>query len=172
MRPYRLLVLLGALVAAIGIPTVALAGGWSVVTLDSLPGRVIAGQETTVGFTVLQHGRTPVGGLTPTITLTPDGGGAPVTVLAASDGVIGHYVARFTLPRAGTWNWTIEAFYDGPKAMPSLTALDQPASGSTSSGARTLIDRAQVPLIAVAAVSTLAALGLAALRRRLLARHA
>ena len=43
---------------AIGMSTTSSAGGWVVVSLDSMPA-VHAGDDTEVGFTVLRHGVTP-----------------------------------------------------------------------------------------------------------------
>ncbi|RPI90695.1 MAG: hypothetical protein EHM40_17685, partial [Chloroflexi bacterium] len=48
----------------------AFAGGWAVITLDELPGAVVAGEPLTVGFTVLQHGITPMSGIDATIVAT------------------------------------------------------------------------------------------------------
>ena len=43
---------------AVGVPATSSAGGWVVVSLDSMPA-VHAGEDTEVGFTVLRHGVTP-----------------------------------------------------------------------------------------------------------------
>ena len=48
----------------------AFAGGWAVITLDELPTNVVAGEPLTIGFTVLQHGKTPMDGLYPNVTAT------------------------------------------------------------------------------------------------------
>ena len=47
-----------ALGLAVAMPATSSAGGWVVVSLDSLPA-VHAGEDTEVGFTVLRHGATP-----------------------------------------------------------------------------------------------------------------
>jgi hypothetical protein len=39
----------------------AVAGGWALVKLDEVPSGVAAGARVSIGFTVLQHGRTPAG---------------------------------------------------------------------------------------------------------------
>jgi hypothetical protein len=46
-------------VAMLALAAPALAGGWAVVTLDSLPREVRAGQSFQLGFVVRQHGITP-----------------------------------------------------------------------------------------------------------------
>ena len=63
MKRASVLVVLGLLLLATA--TAVLAGGWAVVTLDSPPGEIHAGEPWTVGFTVLQHGQTPVHNLGP-----------------------------------------------------------------------------------------------------------
>lgn len=63
--PYPIvLALLLSLVFAVPV----CAGGWAVITLDELPTGVVAGEPFTIGFTVLQHGRTPMTDLEPTVT--------------------------------------------------------------------------------------------------------
>jgi hypothetical protein len=85
------------------------AGGWAVITLDELPSNVVAGEPVTIGFMVLQHGRTPMAGLYPTITaqLSP---AETMSISAESDGKTGHYVATLTFPKEGNWEWSIQAF--------------------------------------------------------------
>jgi hypothetical protein len=108
------------------IPAGVHAGGWSVVTLDKTPAEVKAGTAFTIGFTVLQHGETPVDGLTPKITFT-SATGDHKTFTARGDGARGHYVADLTLPTAGAWAWEIEAF-GPPSVMSPLQVLAAPAA--------------------------------------------
>jgi hypothetical protein len=97
----------------------AYAGGWAVITLDELPTSVISGEPLTIGFTVLQHGKTPMDGLEPTITASLSGG-EKFTVNAQPEGKTGHYSASLTFPKEGNWEWSIQAFsMDQP--MPVLT---------------------------------------------------
>ena len=107
---------------ALALPRPALAGGWAVITLDELPAQVNAGQQFSVGFTVLQHGRTPIKELSPTISARHTATGESIIVEAKPEGEIGHYTATLTLPSAGMWDWSIQAFtMDQP--MPPLTVL-------------------------------------------------
>ena len=46
--------------ATLAVAAPAGAGGWAVTTLDPLAAAPVAGQPFDVGFTILQHGRTPV----------------------------------------------------------------------------------------------------------------
>jgi hypothetical protein len=107
-----------ALLLALILTIPVFAGGWAVITLDELPTNVVAGEEFTVGFTVLQHGKTPMTGLTPIITgyLDKD---TEFKVIAKEEGEPGHYTASLTIPKEGEWNWMIEAFSMQQK-MPTL----------------------------------------------------
>ena len=95
------------------------AGGWAVITLDEIPVDIVAGEPITIGFTVLQHGQTPMNDLAPTITanLYKD---QEFTVTAEHDGEPGHYTATLTFPTEGTWDWSIHAF-TMEQEMPSLS---------------------------------------------------
>jgi hypothetical protein len=134
----RLGATLAALLLALGLAGVAGAGGWSVVVLDSesaligVDRPVDAGAPFTIGFTVLQHGKTPVDGITPKITLTSAAGGSQdeakplrLTFFAEPEGGPGHYVAAITLPQAGVWAWEIDAF--GPVATMAPITVAAPA---------------------------------------------
>lgn len=110
------------------------AGGWAVITLDELPTGVVAGEPFTIGFTVLQHGRTPMTNLEPTVTA----GLALVeklVVYAEPEGKPGHYAATIRFPKEGEWEWSIQAFtMDQP--MPVLTVA-APSAASASQPVKT-----------------------------------
>jgi len=105
------------------------AGGWAVITLDSLPAGVVAGEPLIVGFTVLQHGRTPMTGLDPTITATLHK--EQFVVHAEPDSKPDHYTATLSFPKEGEWEWSIQAFsMDQP--MPVLNVAASMAGTSNS----------------------------------------
>jgi mono/diheme cytochrome c family protein len=81
------------------------AGGWAVVTLDTLPDSLVVGKPTALGFVVRQHGMTPVGGLRPVVEAVL--GSDRVTAAAEPGDRPGHYVAKLTVPRAGDWVITV-----------------------------------------------------------------
>lgn len=99
------------------------------ITLDELPMNVAAGEPVKVGFTVLQHGRTPMTDLYPTVraNLNKD---TEFVVNAEPEGVPGHYVATLTFPKEGEWRWFIQAF-TMDQMMPMLTVA--PSSGASAS---------------------------------------
>jgi hypothetical protein len=136
-------------IAMLALAAPALAGGWAVVTLDSLPREVRAGQPFQLGFVIRQHGRTPVNNdweghaLKPTLTAQKQGGGQVIQFEAHQQGATGHFVVDITLPSDGMWDWSIAAppFYiqttgqrDGSAAifepltvLPAVAAAAAPA---------------------------------------------
>jgi cytochrome c2 len=132
--------LLGLLVL-LGVPALAAAGGWSVLTLNELPAEVRAGAPVTIGFMIRQHGQHPVSGLEPTVTAVHKESGESFTAAAEDQGAVGHYVATITFPRTGTWRWSINGFGDHP--MPDLdvqaaTGASVVANGRTQVAGQTL----------------------------------
>ncbi|MDX1378458.1 MAG: hypothetical protein R3307_06395, partial [Anaerolineales bacterium] len=111
------------LVLAIAVPVFA--GGWAIITLDELPTDVVAGEPLAVGFTVLQHGETPMTGLNPTISASIYQK-AKFVADAKPDGKPGHYTATLTFPTEGNWEWSIQAFTMNQK-MPTLNVAAAPA---------------------------------------------
>ena len=104
------------------------AGGWAVITLDELPSNVVAGEPLTIGFTVLQHGRTPMTGLDPTVTANLDKD-AQFVVNAEPEGEPGHYTVTLNFPKEGEWGWSIQAF-TMDLTMPMLSVA--PALGAAA----------------------------------------
>lgn len=134
MRKAWLLTLLVLTVglALLGIrgPAPAGAGGWAVSSLDPLP-TPVPGEPMEVGFTVLQHGRTPVDprgpGMGVGFVVTSPGG--EVTEFAARpDGVVGHFVAEVTFPAAGTYTWAVRQGFFGPWDLGELVV--EPPGGA------------------------------------------
>ena len=106
------------LLFAVAIVFPVFAGGWAVITLDELPSGVAADEPFTIGFTVLQHGRTPMTDLEPTVTAQL-AKGEKLTFFATPEGKPGYYTATLTFPEAGDWEWSIQAFTMDQK-MPVL----------------------------------------------------
>ncbi|HEX7221960.1 MAG TPA: hypothetical protein VF231_01815 [Candidatus Limnocylindrales bacterium] len=84
------------------------AGGWATITADPGNGQPTEGEETTIGFTVLQHGQTPAGWESPTLVATESASGERIESRATGQGADGHFVASITIPRAGYWTWHVE----------------------------------------------------------------
>jgi hypothetical protein len=106
----------------------ASAGGWAVTTLDAVP-QPRAGQAIDVGFTIRQHGMTPVN-LDGVAIVVRDG--ARDTVWPARrQGATGHYVARITFPAAGTVTWSVNQGWFPPQDLGRI----QVAGPSSAPGA-------------------------------------
>ncbi len=94
-----------AVAAAVAAP-VASAGGWATVGLSSLPTGTPAGDKWSIDMTVLQHGRTPLEGIAPVLTIT-NGDGDSHQFTGRPTGRPGVYHADVVFPSAGTWSYQI-----------------------------------------------------------------
>jgi len=120
-------VLVLTLVLSLVLAIPVFAGGWAVITVDDLPMDVVAGRPITVGFTVLQHGETPMNDLEPTITISLKKG-QEIVVDAKPDGKSGHYTATLTFPNDGEWDWSIQAFTMDQMMPPLIVAAPDVAA--------------------------------------------
>lgn len=111
------------LVLAFGAP--AAAGGWAVTTLDQLPPDIHAGQTYAIGYTIRQHGVTPVDvtkmGGTSEIQATAPDGAKTLRYPGVPEGPTGHYVAQVTFPSDGTWTWTVTQGPFAPQPLGPVT---------------------------------------------------
>ncbi len=82
------------------------AGGWATTTLDERPAPT-AGRTVEVGFTIHQHGVTPVNpeGEVGVVLRSPSG--EELFFDAEAVGPVGHHVAEVTFPEAGSWTWAV-----------------------------------------------------------------
>ncbi len=94
------------LVAVLVFAPAALGGGWATVGLDSTPAGVEPGGTWNVNITVLQHGQTPLAGVTPTVTIR--NGENTKSFTATPTRRKGVYRAAVTFPSAGTWTYVVE----------------------------------------------------------------
>jgi hypothetical protein len=133
-----------ALFAVVGIARPASAGGWAITTLDSLPPSIEPGRPTDLGYTIRQHGVTPVAldGTALVVTLTD---GRTLRFDGTPSGPAGHYVAQVTVPDAGRYALSVEQGWFGPQELGHLdvgevvvaggsAASSTPASGGGSDG--------------------------------------
>lgn len=154
--------LLAVAVCALGIGSVASAGGWAISTLDELP-NPIAGKKIEVGFTIRQHGVTPVDmseGVGIRITLAD---GTTNYFPAAGDGIVGHYVARVEFPAAGRYSWSIR---QGMFADYELGQIDVGAPTSIGNTDRSLVSLRYVGLAGAVLFGVVALTDVFVVRRR------
>lgn len=135
MRKYAGILVIALLLAL--VPAV-LAGGWAVITLDTPPGEIHAGQPWTVSFTVLQHGQTPVHRLDANTPIEPllvaenPSTGRRVEIMATPTKKAGQFVAEVTFPSEGAWTWTIfpnplagETLFEPLTVLPAISAAPE-----------------------------------------------
>ena len=116
-------------------PAHVAAGGWAVTSLDPFE-QPVAGQPITIGFTILQHGVTPV---------QVDGVGIRVFQTgstgeffpAVDDGDrVGHYTARLVFPHEGTFTWLVEQGFFGPQDLGQITITTSSATPASATSSR------------------------------------
>jgi hypothetical protein len=112
-----------ALFAIVALALPAMAGGFAVTTFDQLPTTFRAGESYRLGYTVRQHGVTPVPGLTTRIVAQQSSTGATETFDGTADGPAGHHVATVRLPSEGAWLWQVEQGPFAPQQLGTLTVL-------------------------------------------------
>jgi cytochrome c2 len=145
------LVFVLAALALLLLPYHALAGGWAVTTLDSLPGQVVAGEPMKVGFIIRQHGRTPWISDGVVVHAVNQGSGQKQVFPAVAEGEPGHYVSTLTFDKPGAWEWGIASgLYPDVQWMPDLEVLSTAAVTAPDPGG------IEIP-IAAGAVGILAA---------------
>lgn len=135
----RLFVVVGsALVGMVVAPPAASAGGWAMSSLDPMS-PPIAGEEIEVGFTIRQHGVTPVNpddqGDEPVVVAVRSPSGGEAVFRARQRGPTGHYVADVTFPDVGQAHWQIRQGWFGPQDLGAIDVADNGSSGERLVGA-------------------------------------
>jgi len=102
--------LIALCVVGLALPASAVAGGWATVSLSSTPAGTKGGGTWVVDVKVLQHGRTALEGVKPTVTIRKQGSGERRVFGAEATGRPGVYRAEVEFPSAGTWSYSV---YDG-----------------------------------------------------------
>jgi hypothetical protein len=161
----------GTVLVVAALPAAA-TGGWAITSLDAVP-EPIAGQETPVGFTILQHGVTPVGDLgdESVVVIVQTADGETNKYAAREDGPTGHYVADVTFPAAGVATWSVYQGWFGyyelgditvlsapgetPAASASASASPAPAPTPATSEPKPLALRLLLPLVGLAGIGLL-----------------
>jgi mono/diheme cytochrome c family protein len=108
------------------------AGGWAVVTLDTLPESAVVSTPLRLSFTVRQHGHTLMDGLQPKVVAVADK--EQVSAVAQPAGPTGGYVATLTFPRPAAWVITVDSGF-GMNSRLTLLPLPVVASAAASEAA-------------------------------------
>ena len=89
----------------------AAAGGWATVQLSAVPTDGLeAGTSLPIDITVLQHGQTPLDGVTPVFRIRDGGGGLVAEYRGRPTGEPGVYSVDARFPEPGTFRYEV---YDG-----------------------------------------------------------
>ena len=126
--------LLGLAVGALAAVPAAAAGGWATAGTSSPPSGIDAGDTWNAQVTILQHGRTPLSGAEPTLTIRKKDGTSK-TFAATPTGKPGVYEANVKFPSAGAWSYEVyDGFtqYGGPKTHTFGSIAVAPGSGGSS----------------------------------------
>jgi hypothetical protein len=149
------------------LATTAFAGGWANAIADTPPDDPGGpNQPITIGFTLLQHGVTPVDWGTTLVVFTNEASGRSVTVSAEPQGAKGHWAAEVTLPANGTWSTQIR--HDLEIVMTGFEPIIIGPAATTSAGSTTAAVQPALLMVAgFLALLTLAAgsVGIVAYRR-------
>jgi YtkA-like len=103
----RTLLLTLAAVGALAVAGTAAAGGWATAGVSPPPDNPTAGSTWDAKITILQHGQTPLMGLTETKLTLVGSGGKRVTFPAKATKEPGVYVAKVKFPAAGSWSYEV-----------------------------------------------------------------
>jgi hypothetical protein len=127
----RYLTVFSAFVVALAAAAAAAGGGWATVGFAPLPDGTAAGKTWKPEITVLQHGRTPLGGLTPVVTISGDDDTHTFTAIETPE--VGVYEADVVFPTNGEWRIVIDSgFGDSSVTYGPVTIGTAPAGEPSS----------------------------------------
>ena len=165
----RTLLLTLAAVAALALAGTASAGGWATAGVSPPPDDPTAGSTWDAKVTILQHGQTPLTGISPTLSLNGKGG-KRVTFPATETKEPGVYLAKVKFPSAGSWSYEV---YDGfGKYGGAQVHTFGAISVGPSSGGSGGVDLPSLPLMAAILLALGAAVALVLGMRRVRPRPA
>jgi len=130
------LAVLALALAALATP--ALAGGWAVTTFDDMPGQIVSGKEYALGYTIRQHGATPIN-VDKTEIIAVAVSGRTLSFPGKSDGALGHYIATVFFPAGGTYTWQVTQGDFAAQDLGKLSVIA--AAGATSDDKKVASDK-------------------------------
>jgi hypothetical protein len=160
---------LAALAATVLLAGTAFAGGWANAVMDETPqDPPSAGEPITIGFTLLQHGVTPVDHGSTNVTVRNLETGQAVTVAARQEGPSGHWVAEITFPTDGRWRYSVTTtdLEVGMKGFDPVTIGSAAPATATSPATSAASTQPITLLLALGLTLAVAAGFFLALRRR------
>jgi hypothetical protein len=152
----RYLVVVATIATALIASSAATAGGWATVGMNPLPTGVGPGDTWNTNLTILQHGRTPLTGLSPTITITLEDSGLTKQFVATETDAPGVYRASVVFPEAGPWRIVADSTF-GDSKLTYGPVLIEPSPGTGLGGSGR--DFPVLPLLAVLGALVVVAAG-------------
>jgi len=147
-------------------PEAASGGGWATVELNPTPSSAAPGEPVDLELTILQHGRTPLEGVRPSVIVSrEDGRGAPRTFPATATRRPGVYAARVTFARAGTWRYVVDDGFTARHSYPPVT-VERPTTAVAAASGGGGDGPAPWPFAAAVVATGLLVAGLGVRRRR------
>ena len=95
-------------------------GGWATVGFDPPPETLAPGDTWELQMTVLQHGRTPLEGVKPTVILSKEAGGEEASFPAHPTDEPGVYRASVVLESAGEWKLVVDDGFSARHTFPAV----------------------------------------------------
>jgi hypothetical protein len=126
----RVLVVLGALAAALAVAPSASSGGWATVGFEPLPDGISAGGTWNPTIFVKQHGITPLPGLQPVVEIY-DEAGAVTRFSATETSEAGVYSADVVFPSTGDWTVTIHSGFGASHVTYGPFGVAAPGGGGS-----------------------------------------
>jgi hypothetical protein len=115
----------------LALTATAFAGGWATVGLSSTPEGAKPGEPWVVDMTILQHGRTPLEGVSPSLTII--NGDARRTFPAEATDEPGVYRVSVTFPSRGLWRYEVDdGFISGRPHTFKAVQIGAPETPATS----------------------------------------
>lgn len=117
--------------SAFVVPGVAWGGGWATVDLDRPVSSAAPGEPVHLKLTILQHGRTPLVGVRPSVIISRRGrGGMRRTFPARATGQPGVYAARIAFAEPGVWRYSVDDGFTARHSFPPVRVARATASAS------------------------------------------
>ncbi len=146
------------LLGFVAVASAAAGGGFATAGLAPPPDDLRAGEAWVARVTLLQHGRTPLTGVSPTVSIVNDETGERRAFPARETDAPGVYEARVELPSAGTWRYEVDDDFSQRHTFAPFDVSSRAPGGFP-------LARAAVAAAAALAAVALAAFAVARLRR-------
>jgi hypothetical protein len=108
---------------------------------------------------VLQHGQTPLGGLSPTVTISDEASGGYESFTAVETDEVGVYEAAVVFPTEGSWRITIDSTFGDSRVTYGPVSI---GDGPIGSGTEFPV----LPVLGIVGALLLAAAAFGVLRQR------